>query len=160
MRKLLVPPSQAGYGAQFGEESLYVALSGGPGAFRRDFVGAVARVSVSWSVPPQEAQYLLAFYRYASAHASEPFLIDLALDSPDLLEYTAKIIPGSFALTGYRGNERTYTAELEVKPQTEDAALDISILDTYEAFGGESGVALAYSELEALVNENLAGALG
>lgn len=151
--KLLLPPSQAGYGVDYGQASLYVELSGGPGASRRDFLGNVARVSASWSLPPEEANYLLAFRRSSVNYESEPFLIDLCIDGADLREYQAKFIPGSFRLVGYRGNERSYTAELEVKPVREDADYDAGLVLMFENYGDEG--ALILNLLEELVNEDL-----
>lgn len=151
--KLLLPPSQAGYSADYGQSSLYVELSGGPGASRRDFIGNVARVSVSWSLPPEEANYLMAFRRSSTNYESDPFLLDLCLDSPDLKEYQAKFVPGSFRLVGYRGNERSYTAELEVKPTAADAEYDATLTMLYDNYGGEGSNIL--NLLEELVNEDL-----
>jgi hypothetical protein len=153
LSKLLLPPSQAGYGVDFGSSSLYVELSGGPGASRRDFLGNVSRVSVSWSLPSEEADYLLSFRRAATNYESEPFLIDLCIDSADLKEYEAKFIPGTFRLTGYRGNERSYSAELEVKPTSSDADYDAALVLMYDSYGNESNLVL--SLLAELVNEDL-----
>ena len=151
--KLSLAPSQAGYSVDYGQSSLYAELSGGPGASRRDFLGNVARVSVSWSLPPEEANYLLAFRRTSTNYESESFLIDLCIDGAILQEYVAKLIPGTFRLTGYRGNERTYSAELEVKPATDDSEFDAGVTMMYENYG-DSGAEIL-NMLEELVNEDL-----
>lgn len=151
--KLTLPPSQAGYGVEYGQASLYVELSGGPGASRRDFLGNVVRVSVSWSLPPEEANYLLAFRRTITNYESEPFLIDLCIDEAELKEYQAKFIPGSFRLVGYRGNERSYAAELEVEPVMVDPDYDAAVVMMYEIYG--DGGTEILNLLEELVNEDL-----
>lgn len=151
--KLVIPPSQAGYSVDYGQASLYVELSGGPGASRRDFLGNVARVSVSWSLPPEEANYLLAFRRTSTNYESEPFLIDLCIDEAELKEYQAKFIPGTFRLVGYRGNERSYAAELEVKPVMDDPDYDAAVAMMYENYG--DGGTEILNLLEELVNEDL-----
>jgi hypothetical protein len=157
MRKLALAPAQDGYAIRYAEESMYAALNGGPGAFRRDFIGGVARLAVSWTVGGIETDYLLAFYRTASAHASEPFLIDLALDSYDLQEYEARFIPGTFAQTGYAGTTRTYSAEIEVKPLTEDPVADGSMMDLYEEYGDQ--LEAVFDLLAELVNETMPAAI-
>lgn len=151
--KLALVPSQAGYSVDYGQASLYVELSGGPGASRRDFLGNVARVSVSWSLPTSEANYLLSFRRSATNYESEPFLIDLCIDEAEIKEYEAKFIPGSFRLIGYRGNERSYAAELEVKPSMGDVDYDAALVMMYDNYGENGGEIL--NLLEELVNEDL-----
>lgn len=138
MRKLLVTPEQANYGVEFGNEVLSAQLSGGASRTRRDFIGAVATVTVSWTIGINDARYLQAFYRTATANASLPFLIDLVLDNPDLSEYQAKFVPGTFKLNGVSGLTTSYSANLEVKPHVPDVDDDNLLMDAYEAFGDES----------------------
>jgi hypothetical protein len=159
MRKLLLTPNQSGYVAEDGVEALSAALDGGPSRTRRDFVGAVARVNCTWNLPPTEYQYMKAFLRTATAQASTPFYIDLILDEPELLEYTAKFIPGTFRLTGVRGLTTSVSAQLEVRPRPVDEVYDEAILDNFESYGGDDGQATIYQLLSDLVNISLPEAM-
>ena len=142
MRKLALMPSQAGYSVGFGNEVLDVQLSGGPSRTRADFVGAVAMVNVNWTLPLDATRYLLAFFRTATKNASEPFLIDIILDEPLPTEYTAKFVPGTFQKLGVSGLTTSYGAQLEVRPNPVNEVSDEAIMDAFEIYGDDVGLAL------------------
>lgn len=156
MRKLAVIPSQSGYAAELGDETLRAQLEGGPSRTRRGFIGAVAAVNATWNLPQSGYNYLMAFYRTGTAKGSEPFLVDLILDTANVLEYQAKFISPP-RLAGVRGLTHNITAQLEVKPLAVDADSDNSIMDTYEAYGDEGGNVLM--ALAKLVNVTAPNAL-
>jgi hypothetical protein len=153
MRKLPITPLQAGYDATPGNEALSVALAGGPSRTRRDFIGAVAIVNAEWVLTPFEQQYMQAFFRTATTHATEPFLIDLVLDDFPLQEYQVKFVPGTFRITGVTGGSTSCAAQLEVVPLPDDAAYDNSVMDSYESYGDDASS--TYDLLAHFVNVDL-----
>jgi hypothetical protein len=150
MRKLALVPTQSDYSAQYGQDALSTALAGGPSRTRLDFVGSVAVVNVTWTVPPNGYSYLQAFHRSATQNETEPFLIDLILDSAMLTEYQAKFVVTSFRLAGVEGLTYSVSAQLEITPLTPDEEADGAIMDVYEAYGEDGGDTLAL--LAQLVN--------
>lgn len=111
--KLAIPPDQDSYEAAPGSEVLSVKLDGGVSRSRRDFIGAAAGFRVQWTLTPTEYQYLDSFFKHIK-NGSLPFLIDLILDGPVMLEYTAKFVPGSYKLAKQSGLTYIVSAELEV----------------------------------------------
>jgi hypothetical protein len=119
MTKLLVNPTLTGYGVQFGENVIRTQLDGGAGRYRLDKIGASHEARVQWTLEAQGYNYLMAFYRTEIDYGSLPFTIDLrAADESDLGTYTARILPGSLAMSGYLGNLYRVQATLELTPRT------------------------------------------
>lgn len=152
MRKLVLPPSQPGYGVGLGTDTLTAALSAGPSRTRRDFIGAVAEASVSWALDDAQYDYMMSFYRVVGC--AEPWLLDMILDTYALAEYEVKFVAGSFRLSDTRGLRQIVEARLEVKPLVSDPEFDEAVLDIYELYGDDASA--VFDELEKLVNESLA----
>lgn len=160
MAKLLIPPSQDGYTAADGWEVASVQLDGGAPRTRRDVLGAVARVAVTWVVGPGEYRYLRAFYR-STYNGALPFTIDLLLDEAILTEYEAKFIPGTFRLAAQRGWSYTVTTELEVKPIVPvNYADEIAIVDVVAAYGSYAAAEPVLEKLDEFVNVTLPDTMG
>lgn len=123
--KCLVPPERSGYQATPGASVVTNQLDGGLGRYRADQAGASAQITVQWSVGRSDYAYLMAFKRQYEAQS---FLIDLILDSPDALEYTAFIVPGTWNLNSQSGVTYIVQATLEVAPLPADPQGDAILL--------------------------------
>lgn len=114
--KLELAPDQANYSTRLGSESASVRHEGNAGNYRRSYFNAARRVTVLWYCDANEYEYLQEAYRSWVASGGVPFLIDLILQTPDLVEHKACFIPGSFGLRSHSGLSYTVGAELEVEP--------------------------------------------
>lgn len=156
MRKLYLPPDQAGYSAKPGLEVLSAQLDGGAPRYRRDVIGATARVTLQWTLVASALQYLQAFYRTGVSRGADWFLIDLILDGAAMAEYQAHFVPGSFEIKSRQGRGFVVGAELDVVPCAADEAFDEAIIGLFEAGGyGRAGMPDLLEQLGELVNENL-----
>lgn len=135
MTKLKLAPDNSNYSVTDGREVLATQLSGGAARYRRDVIGAPSRVTVQWILDREEYRYLRAFYKVVTQSGSEPFLIDLILDVPELTEHTAYFIPESMALTGQKGLSHTVSAQLDVKPLDMDETAAIDLVNVFNYFG-------------------------
>jgi hypothetical protein len=138
MAKFLIPPNSSSYGHQQNAESLYAELDGGAPKVRRDIIGAAFNLNVTWLLDQEQYTYARAFYRTATNHGSEPFLIDLILESAALEEYEALFVPGSWQLTEQSGHAYTVSAQLWVTPPVnpDEATDDQAIITAYETAHG------------------------
>jgi len=131
MSRIRVRPSRASYSVARGAETLAVKLDGGASRFRRDILSAAFLVDVEWQLDVSGYNYINAFYRTTIVHGSLPFTINLILDQAALVEYTAKIIPGTFRLTRQEGLLYVVSAQLEVTAA--DPSGDATVVSNYEA---------------------------
>jgi hypothetical protein len=129
MTKLLVSPTIAGHQVNFGSNVLSTKLDGGASRYRLDKIGSTHDVPVQWMLEAQGYNYLMAFFRTEIAYGSLPFTIDLkAVDGSAAGTYTARIKPGTFALTGYFGNVYQVSATLEITPATVNESADEALI--------------------------------
>lgn len=152
MTKLTIPPDLT-YSVQDGVEVISVQLDGGAPRMRRDILGATSTVDVEWRVGRDEFLYLRAFYRSVTVSGSEPFTIDLVLDSPSTTEHTARFKPGSMRLTGQEGYLHVVSAQLDVTPILPDTEYDIGMVAVWNEYGSAYGT--VFAALSKLVNEDL-----
>lgn len=143
MRKLLLKPNTSGYSVTIGNEIVSVQVSGGASRSRRDYVGLPSTVNVSWMLDEAGFDYLNAFFRTITQNGVLPFLCDLLLDRPALVEYTCKFIPNSFKPVASTTGASIFnaTAQLEVLPKITDELLDLEIIETYEAYNNFDPIA-------------------
>jgi len=152
--KLNLTPAQDGYSVTDPDDAVLRAkVSAGPSRTRLDMLGATSTVAVAFHLTDAEYQYWRAFFRGVIGYGSQPFLMDLLMDQPDVTEHEVKIVPGSTRLTGQRGLLYVVVATLEVKPNTEDADMDAAIAMLYAEYGEDAPNILA--DLEKLVNVDL-----
>jgi hypothetical protein len=156
MIKLSLPPTQASYKVTDGDEVIANKLDGGASRYRRDILGSTSIVVVQWNCHVYELNYIRAFFRSITKHGSEPFLVDLVLNSVNLTEHTAYFIPGTMQLTCLGGPNYAVSAQLEVVPDEADAAYDEAYVGLWNSFG-EAGIGAGLLSLEHLVNIDLAG---
>jgi len=137
LHKFIIPPDQDGYGFNDGLETLSVSLDGGASKFRRDVLNSNTRLSVQWTLSPENYEYIRCFYREFIESGSLPFLMDLYLDSSSALtEHECHFIPGTFGLRSQRGYTFTVGATIEAKPiEIPQSELDKYAL--YSLFGEE-----------------------
>lgn len=138
MDKLLLKPQKSSYAVQPPEdEVIRQQLQGGAGFYRADILGGTSLVDVSFSTDAKGHQYLWAFFRASTGRGSEPFLIDLILETPDFVESTAHFIPGSLRLTSTDGITYNNSCQLEVEATEEDEEFDAAVVLLYEVAGGD-----------------------
>lgn len=155
VQKLVLPPDQSGYAVTDGEEVLRQQLDGGRGRYRRDIINSSSMVNVQWSVGPENYQYLRSFYKVLS-RTSEPFKIDLYVDSPVLTEHDANFVPNTMRLLSQSGLTFVVGCQLEIMPiDTEE--FDNSLLELVGIYGSPEQVQLILNGLEKLVNVDLPG---
>ncbi len=135
--KLNLSPGQGSYSVTPEPDTLRANMGAGPSRFRRDMIGAISTVSVSWACTRIQYQYVESFFR-STVPGSLPFLCDLIIDSPDVSEYEARLIPGSKRLSSVRGHQRTVEAMLEVRPVTPDAPSDEGFVALYGEYGDDT----------------------
>lgn len=132
--KFVLPPDQASYSVVDGTEVIGSKLDGGASRYRRDILNSTSRVTVQWTIGPDEYKYVRAFYKAVTVSGSLPFEIELILDEPELTTHKAYFVPGSMALRQQQGLTYFVSAELEVYPaEISEYAADYVYM--YNAFG-------------------------
>lgn len=154
MNRLDLCPLQSSYSASFGDGILTQDLGKGMPRTRADFIGAVNTASVSFLLPPEDYQYLLAFYRSYQRNP-QPFLVGLQLDLPTVEDYICKFATMP-RLGNIEGNYSTVSCDFVVKPKVANNEFDDAIIAIRN--GGTNARTL--NLLEELVNEDLPDALG
>lgn len=135
--KLQLVSDSPGYAAVAGEACAQVEVRGGHSRYRREIIGAPARVNVQWQLDPTEYQYLLAFHRHTLDGGTSAFLADILFDGPGPVECEATFLSGPPEATGPAGLSVVVRAILEVKPPARNAAADLALVATYD--DGSSG---------------------
>jgi hypothetical protein len=125
---LLLPPDQANYAGDFGNQVVDVKLEGGASRFRADEQGAVFIVNCRWQCDATNFNYLTAFYRTAVNFGALPFNIDLLLDNNTMNNYVAHFVPGTFGLDSNSGETYVMKAQLEVCPNPAYYVNDAAII--------------------------------
>jgi hypothetical protein len=160
LTKLVIPPNQSGYTVTDGKETLAANLDGGAGRYRRDILNANSLVSVQWTLNQSEYRYIRAFYNGTTVSGSEPFLIDLILDQAELTEHEAYFVPDSMTLTQVVATQSyMVSAQLEVKPDTQDIDGDAALVMLYNEYGSFEAADEVLNQLEILTNVDLPGSL-
>lgn len=127
MIKLLLSPDQDSYTVTEGEDTIATKVGGGQPRMRRDLLNADSKVEVQFTVNPTEYQYIRAFYNYTNRGADQ-FLIDLIVETGELREYIARIIPGSWKLTSVKGH--TFKVKFTLTVASNDDGLDYADIVT------------------------------
>lgn len=135
LRVLGLTPSVDGYTASRGDTMISTNPGQGPSAVRLDRFNTPTRLNVSWNVGPADYGYLVAFYYTAIREGALPFLMDSIVDHPLVRQLEAKMIPGSFTLSGVKGITYQVRADVDVVPVL-SPDFDALMLDMY-AEGGE-----------------------
>lgn len=130
LEKLYLRPVRAGYATLPPPNLARRASYGGRGRYGAGIPGGASLVNVTFQ-GAAAWQYECAFFRNRVAHGSEPFLIDLILDSSGLAERTAYYVPGTRRLTSFDGVSRTFGFQLDVWGTAEDADADSDIVDAW-----------------------------
>jgi hypothetical protein len=158
--KLMLTPSRDGYGADDADDAVLRAkVSAGPSRTRLDMLGATADVSATFRMDRGEYQYWRAFFRLAIGEGSLPFLLDLLLDQPDLVEHEVKLSAPP-RLSGQSGLLYVVQLRLEVKPAFQDTTGDEALLWLVQEYGSTDAAAGILLDLEHLVNVDLPAAFG
>lgn len=153
VHKLNLPPDQASYAVDDGDEVIRTQLEGGAGKYRVDILNATRTVNCQWTVGPDNFRYLRAFYNTLH-RLSEPFKTNLYLDYAELTEHDCWFIPGTFKLASQTGLTFVVVCQLEVVPTDnpeEDLSL-VEIMDSYESIEEANQI---LNLLEKLVNVDL-----
>lgn len=154
MNRLMLPPTEAGYTANFGGGVISQKLQGGASRFEVDVLGASHMLSLAWFTNRAGYQYLMAFYRLWQRNPSQPFIAQLIIDDHQLRDYQCHFMPDAMTLGGVQGLSYSVSAQIEARAITPDYAFDQSIVDAWE-----SGIVGGVPELEQLVNVDLPDAL-
>jgi hypothetical protein len=158
--KLLLSPDQGGYSFTDSTDTVATKLDGGRSRVRRDIIGGVATVNLTWSMKRSEFQYLRAFFNTTLQDGALPFLMDLYMDTGELTEHECVFMPGTFGLRSVRGFSFTVSGTIEAKPSAADAELDAALVELYEAYGDLDLVYDVANQLEVLNNIDLPAAIG
>lgn len=152
MQRLSIIPDSSSYTASPQAGYNRVALIGGPGRYRSDSIDNAAIYDCTWLLDPEDYQYLAAFYRYFERKL-EPFIVSLVLDSGDIQDYIAKIIPNSWRLISAKGLAYTVSCQIEAVPATlPDTAFDDALIALRSEY---TDLAALTNPLEKLVNIDL-----
>lgn len=156
MNKLILRPDRSGYSASIGGDVLSVRLAGGFGRYRRDFCKSTSTISCTWRLTSSRYKYFRSFYTSKINKGASPFLIDLILDDPEPLEYTAYIVPDTLQVTNPEFNIYEVSCELEVQPIDDYDTGDFASI--FEEFGDTWRVFLDIINTE--TNQTLPSILG
>lgn len=155
MKKLVLPPNENGYQPTMGNGVISTPALKGPPRQRVDFVGAVHRLNLSWTLTQAEMQLLLAFWSYWQRNP-QLFLMDLIIDDVVMQEYQVRFDTDSGSLTwSKQGNAWFPSIPVIAIPNLRDEAFDESIIDLWSV--GTLPSVLA--DLDKLVNVALPDAL-
>jgi hypothetical protein len=133
IQKLILPPDKDGYSFLDPKDILSVDLDGGASKFRKDILNGTFRLSVQWTLTPEQYNYMRVFYKVVLENGSLPFNIDLYVDNPyTLTTHECHFLPGTFGLKSQKGLAFVLGATLEVKP----IALDAGNISAAYTFGG------------------------
>lgn len=136
--KLYLKPKSAGYSVSPPSNAVVrIEMDGGASETSAEFDGGTSRANCTFVLDRGEWQYMEAFFRNRTGGLAEPFLIDLVLDGAPETEYTVKLVAETKVLSESLGKRRTVTMQLEVYPAEVDEDADSSIVDIYEASGGD-----------------------
>lgn len=153
--KLLLAPDQGGFSFDDAEDTISTKLDGGRSRVRRDILGGVAKVNLTWSMKRSEFQYLRAFFNTTLKEGSLPFLLDLYMDTGELTEHECVFLPGTFGLRSVRGFSFTVSGTIEAKPLPANEELDAAIVDLYAAYGDLDIASNVFNQFEILANVDL-----
>jgi hypothetical protein len=133
---MALTPSTSGYSVSRGDTVLSARPGMGPSAQRLDYFNTPSTLAVHWNVGPADFNYLCAFYWTAIREGALPFLIEAVLDHPDPRQLAAKMIPGSFALSGLSGMTYSVDAQVDVVPIL-SADYDAEVLMLWDELGAD-----------------------
>ncbi|MCP1404245.1 hypothetical protein [Achromobacter insolitus] len=152
-------PAQAGYAADFGDGTLRVQLDGGSGRYRAGVMANSDTVTATWVLQGEEYSAFMGFVRNQRRSGGVPFLIDLPLESHELVEYEANFVPRSVRLVSKTASVFTVAASLEVlsKLEFDDIDLDYwaSLVMMLAIYGSIPAAREILNLLAKLVNEDL-----
>ena len=110
---LEILPDTARYRARPAGRALRTRFDGAQSRYRRTYDGP-PEVSVQWTLNAPQYDSIVDFYRTSLQNGSLPFTMDLIIEDGTPETHTARIVPGSFRLSGIAGTTYTVTAGLEV----------------------------------------------
>lgn len=147
--KLDMTPDQDGYGVQRGTNFNEIQTGAGNSRIRRTSKNAEHRITVNWTTDKNGYDLLQAFYRLWEQQEPkiEHFVLDLILDTHDLLPYRCYFVAGGAPnLVSVSGFCYKVSAQLRVRPKLNNPENDELII-----IGGLE----AANYLERLVNKKL-----
>jgi len=161
-QKMPFCPAQAGYSGDFGDATLRVQLDGGASRYRAGVSGNSDVVAATWVLRADEYSAFMGFVRNQKRSGGMPFLIDLPLQSHEMIEYQASFVPRSVRLVSKNAAIFTVAASLEVfsKLEFDDADLDYwaSLVLMLAVYGSIPAAREILNLLAKLVNEDLPNA--
>lgn len=157
MYKLVTTPDSSGYSVTPGSEVIGTKLDGGASRTRVDILNAASTVTCQWTLGPEDYEYLRMFYSLNVYNGGEQFLIDLILDSAELTEYRAKIIPDTWKLVSQSGLQYVVSCNLEIEAIVQDYEYLTGIIMLMTEYGSLQEANTVLNLLEKLVNYDLAG---
>lgn len=132
MLKLLLRPDEQSYTVDEASVALQTDVKGGPNRYRRDVLNQTIKVTVQFTVNPEEYQYLRSFYNVVNKGV-DPFMIDLLVETSELRTHIANIVPGTWRLSKVVGFSFTVRFTLDVQPN--DEGIDYaSVVAGFEPF--------------------------
>jgi hypothetical protein len=113
-RLLILPPQEDTFAVSLKSEIIKTDLDGGLPRYRKDQIGSVSLIDVSWIGRKEQFEYLRAFYRAATLNGSEPFDMYLRISSVTPTKYEdVHFIPGSFS-SSTEGDLYSVNAQISV----------------------------------------------
>lgn len=130
--KLTQTPDRESYSYSDAAEAGETSFGGGASRARPGTPGSPGRVSVRWTTDRAGYLALLSFFRVTTIAGALPFLIDLIVDEPYLVEAEARFVPGTFVLSGKSGHRYEVGATLEVVPPRRNLAYSEMVVLLYD----------------------------
>ncbi len=157
LNKLSLVPDNSSYSVTDGKSVIATQLDGGAMRYRRNVLGATSSVSCTWIIGPDDYRYLRSFYRSVVANGALPFMVDLLLDEPALIEHKAYFVPDTITLNSQKGLQYNVSAKLEVFPNEYDVEADMIFAVLYGELGPDymSLFPLLESDFDELINVSI-----
>lgn len=133
MRKLKLIPTNTSYSVSLADGNVSNKLKGGRSRVRKQSIGDVNVVSVSFVLDPDQYQYLMAFYRVVIDKGALPFLMDMITEDSRLVTHKVTMIPASFNLGSQQGLAYTVNFQVEAEPLDSNGDKDSQTIQNYES---------------------------
>lgn len=124
METLNLAPDQENYSLSTTDGIIRAIAEGAQGRYRRSVYNDARLATFQWFLDETDFQTLKTFYDTNDAAGFPRFLLELFVDSDELLAHQCCFVPGSFSFS-VQGLSFTVTAQCEVEPLPIDLQLEL-----------------------------------
>lgn len=159
IKKIPFCPAQASFNGMFGDGSSSIALDGGSDRNRAGPGDQSDTVNASWVLRGEDYSMFMGFFRDMRRLGGGPFLIDLSLQSHEMVEYRAYFVPKTLQLVSRQGAVFTVAGQLKVLSRSDFESPDLDywgqLVTLLIIYGSLPAAKEILNLLRKLVNEDL-----